>query len=654
MPVLIGVLGSVGLLPANGANADTIASLPISSYWQMAVDVPHGHIFISQGSSGQNGILVTDLTGKVVTTITGQTGVYGIALSPDGATLYAALRSAHAVTAISTTTLQQTASYPIGNANSPMDVAVQRGMVWVSYDTGLTGQAAIGDIDVSAVSPSFHTQAAMGGWSYAPFLAADPKDTGVLVAADSGTSPTAVASFDVTVDPATVRARSTLQTTCYGASDLAVVPGGAEVILACGAPYLHYRYRTADLSQLGSYASGIYPAAVAVDASGVVAAGVANGPAGKGIFVYQPNGGALLNSYDLASSGYILQRRGLALRPDGSQLFAVVRNGVSTGSYFLQVIDKPAIESTMLSISAPPASYITRPVTLTGSLTPASGAPLPAGTPVTITRSVAGGTSVKTFAVATAANGSVTLTDTPPALGQYLYRASYSGSTTTTASTALTSVTVTRIPASLTLTAGSATRNYLPAIQVTAHLGATYTNRTVSLYAQPFGSKTRTLLKAAKVNSSGNLTISYLAPHSTTFSAVFSGDAHYAAVTLTTAVSVQVRVSESVSGYYGSKVTGGTTYRLYHKANKLYALATIAPNKAGHCATFRVQEYVQGTWIANVTSACTKLSATSHAAGYFVLTGADLGVPYRIRADYAADATNSGSSSAWIYLMVEP
>jgi YVTN family beta-propeller protein len=45
--------------------------------------------------------------------------VTGIALSPDGRTLYAALASGHAVSAINTMTLQQTASYPVGDANTP-------------------------------------------------------------------------------------------------------------------------------------------------------------------------------------------------------------------------------------------------------------------------------------------------------------------------------------------------------------------------------------------------------------------------------------------------------------------------------------------------------------------------------------------------------
>ena len=103
---------TLAVVPFSTAHADTGASgvaLPLSSYYQMAVDSVHDHLFFSQGSTGQNGILVTDFSGKTVTTITGQTGVMGITLSPDGSTLYAALSGAHAVTAISTATLQQTA-----------------------------------------------------------------------------------------------------------------------------------------------------------------------------------------------------------------------------------------------------------------------------------------------------------------------------------------------------------------------------------------------------------------------------------------------------------------------------------------------------------------------------------------------------------------
>ena len=59
------VIAPVGLLVGGvqPASAAAPVSLPISSFYQMAVDPSHGHIFISQGSSSQNSILVTDLSG---------------------------------------------------------------------------------------------------------------------------------------------------------------------------------------------------------------------------------------------------------------------------------------------------------------------------------------------------------------------------------------------------------------------------------------------------------------------------------------------------------------------------------------------------------------------------------------------------------------
>jgi YVTN family beta-propeller protein len=553
IPALIVVLGTLGALPTGSAQAATTTALPITSFYQMVVDSAHGHVFISRGSSSLNEIIVANLAGQEVSTITGQNGVMGIALSPDGSTLYAALGSDHSVTAIDTTTLKQTASYPLGDANTPLDVAVQSGKVWVSYDTGTVGAATIGDIDLTATTPAFETQAAMGGWYAAPELAADAQDTGVLVAAEPGMSPSSVASYNVTVDPATVRAQSGSFNNCDNLLDLAVAPGGSEFVLACGAPYAHYRYSTADLSQRGSYASTNYPDAVAIDSNGDVAAGITTNLSAPDIYVYPQDGDATLNTYNFGASGANLVARGLAWSADGSQLFAVLQNSDST--YSLQVIDAPTL-----------------------------------------------------------------------------------------------------LDASLTLTTGEATRNYDATIHVTAHLGTTDSNRTVSIYAQAFGSKTRTLLTSGKVNSSGDLSVSRKAPHSTTFSVVFSGDAKYGPRTVTRTVRVRARVSGSQSGYYGSSRVGRVTYRLYHRTGVLDAHATVAPNKRGECVEFEVQEYFQGAWQPNVTSGCVKLSNLSKASGKFRLTQADVGYHYRIRADYirsSKDTGNLSNDSAWQYLMVE-
>jgi len=654
LPLSIAAATVFGIAPtgyAQTASPTSPVPLPITSYYQMAVDPAHGHLFFSQGNSSQNGILVTDLSGQVVTIITGQIGVNGIALSPDGGTIYAALGGGHAVTAISTTTLTQTASYPLPSADTPRDVVVQSGKIWVSYDTGTVGQAAIGDIDLSAASPSFETQAATGGWYAAPELAADPQDAGVLVAAEPGMSPASVAGYNTTVDPVTVRAQSGSFTNCENQGDLAVVPGGSEFILACGWPYAHFRYSTADLSQQGSYASTNYPVAVALDASGDVAAGTANNASANDVYVYQSNAGLLLNSYNLANGGDNLAARGLAWLPDGSRLFAVVGVGIPATSYALEVLGYPKLAATTLSLNGPSTAYIGSSVALTGSLVASSG-PLPAGTPVTIVRTISGGKTA-TFHVTTSATGSFSLTDTPPAAGTYTYTASYAGSATAAPASASQTVTVTRIPTSLTLTTPKTTLVYEPTLSLTAHLGATYTNRTVSIYAQPDGGGAKTLLKTGSVDANGNLAVSYTAAHSTTFSACFSGDAQYAPVTVTTDVIVEAKVSETISGYYGSTTISGIVYRLFHHTALMGVSTTVAPNKSGECVTIEIQEYYSGAWQPNAVSGCGTLNSSSQASGSVNLSHADLSYHYRIRMDYGGDATNGANHSSWRYFIVK-
>jgi len=421
-----------------------------------------------------------------------------------------------------------------------------------SYNTGTPGTAAIGDINLTANAPAFETQSAMGGWYAAPELAADPHDTGVLAAAEPGMSPSSVASYDTSADPATVRAQSSSFTNCENQLDLAVVPGGSEFILACGWPYAHYRYSTADLSQQGSYASTTYPDAVALDAHGDVAAGTVNGASPTDLYVYHPNGDTAVNTYSLVSSGGNLMPRGLAWSPDGSTLFAVLQ-GTST-TYSLHVVDGPLLINTKLTLST-----------------------------------------------------------------------------------------------------GSSKFTYEPTVHVTAHLGTTDTNRTVSIYAQPSGSKSKTLLKTGKVDSSGNLTVSYKAAHSTTFSAVFSGDSRYRPASVTRVIYVRANVSETLSGYYASTRIGGITYRLFHRRALMHVHVTVRPNKSGQCVKLELQEHYHGAWH-GVTTRCGTLNSSSKISAAVRLTHANLGYHYRIRADYirsSKDTTNLNNDSAWRYFIVK-
>ena len=333
-PVLLAAAGmvvSAGVLLAGSnqpASAAAPVSLPISSYYQMVVDAAHGHIFISQGSSSQDGILVTDLSGQVVTTITGQSSVAGIALSPDGSTLYAAISTA--VTAISTATLTQTASYPMPAGDFPFNVAAQSGKIWVSYNNGTAFGAAIGFFDPSASSSTLQTPAAMSGWSSAPQIAADPRDTGVLVATGPG-SASGLASYDTAADPVTTLAGSPTQSSgCSTEQDLAIAPGGSEFAVACeDSGIADHVYSTASLSLLRSLGSATAPpfnVAISYDAAGDAAAGTTTFVPSPDLDIYPPGSATTLNTYSLYSlggAGGILAPRGLAWVPDGSQVFGM-------------------------------------------------------------------------------------------------------------------------------------------------------------------------------------------------------------------------------------------------------------------------------------------------------------------------------------------
>ncbi|GAA2116902.1 hypothetical protein [Actinomadura alba] len=52
-----------------------------------------------------------------------------------------------------------------------------------------------------------------------------------------------------------------------------MTPDAGRVVVACGSPYYHQAFRTADLSDDGRYTTGTYPNAVAIASDGVIAAG---------------------------------------------------------------------------------------------------------------------------------------------------------------------------------------------------------------------------------------------------------------------------------------------------------------------------------------------------------------------------------------------
>jgi hypothetical protein len=748
------------VLPAAGASADTTASIPqLTGFHQILVDDTAGYVFLSEGlnsgaldgghGTASTAIVVTDLSGNYVTTLDAGDGVEGLALSSDGSTLYAALATPDEIGVIDTGTLTQTTTYslPSSTVLTPYGLALESGRLWVSYDKPwvgkIAGNGAIGDFDLSAASPTFETQGAAGGWQWAPDIASDPSDTGILAASVDDQTPLVATTYNVATDPATVLAYALALGNC-NEDGVTVYPGGAQ-FMVCGATFNTYTMNLQPGEAAGSAVSALSP-----DGSLEV-----HGSGGKATIDLPDVVRGPLNVLSLPT-GQSVVPGGFAFSADGTELYAVLVDSAGT-LFSLDIFDNLlAIRSTLtltgatsvdigsaVTVSgtvklgflpaptdAPSAITITRtqsgsdvapqvftasvasdgtfaltdtptapgtytytasypgtaaiepatatltvavslaPTTLTlkapatalpgnaypvgGALAFDAGAP-PAGTPVTITRTQSGGPSVQ-FPVTTDGNGDFTLTDDPGLTGTYAYSASYAGSATTAAAAGTATVRVAQAKPELTVATSAARIAYGAAVEITARLGSTDTNRTVAIYEQEAGTTARKLIASGRVNAAGELMVKYLVTHSTMFTAAFSGDAQYTAATATANVGVGVKISMADTGYFGTARVNGVSYRVFHHTASLNATATVAPDSGGQCVKLELQRYnpAKKAWLTSSTTGCRTLGKTSEAAIGVALRAMPYAL-YRVQAQFApsaADHANIATDGAWLYFEV--
>ena len=461
-----GMLAVVGL-PAAPALADTGVTLPITHYAQMVV--AGGHVFISQGA-GSSSILVTDLDGNTVGTVPGQTGATGLAVSPDGRTVYAALTGDDSISAIDAATLAQSADYPTGAGTAPAYLAVAGGKIWFGYGPDNTWQGGIGSLDLSGAAPvvALAQTPAQDLWYGAPMVVAGPPDSDLIVAGDTDQEPPYLRDYDVSSgSPAQVA--SLAGGGDYGSlADMAVTSDGKDVVLATGYPYDEQALSTAALTPDGQYASAAYPDAVAVAPDGTVAVGE-DGTTQPSLSVYAEGGSAALGSYSPGT----LAAHGLAWSPDSGTLFAVTDTyddnaGESGYTYTLNVIPNPALAASRLTLDGPATDVPGRQLTVQGTLSSTSA--LPAGATVTVTRTdPADPDGVALPAATVAADGSFSVTDTPQTPGTYSYRADYAGDAGHTGAEAAVTVAV-AYPAAVPVLTAPATDTRGKALRITGRL----------------------------------------------------------------------------------------------------------------------------------------------------------------------------------------
>jgi hypothetical protein len=636
------------------AKADTIIPLPGLTYLTQTVPDTvggNGYLFVAADSE----IVATNLAGKQIATIDSGDGIAGLVLSANGATLYASVTSGTNADSIAAITVSSVASgtpeqvfYPLAAGDQPGSLAVQSDKVWVGYTpaAGAAGPWQIGAIDL-ADDGAFEAAAAPGSWAKEPLLAADPDDLGVLVAVDHE-SPAVAATYRTTTAtaPATpLAAQSALgsgKSACGYVAQIAVVPGGQQFAAACMGAVV-YAYNTGNLTVADSYnadgAGDSLTVGVAVSTDGMVA--VANR---TDMYVYKLNG-ALFNTLAIGTGDEITEGNGLAWldTPDGPGLAAAYGVGDSP-PYAVEIFDQAEGKPTVTFTASAKASF-GHPITLSGTTVLPSRAADTAR--VTLTRTGPGG-MVTLPAVTPSSTGAFKATDTPKAVGTYTYTATSGG----TAASAAAKVTQ-DIPA-LSVSPVKSTVSYKTVVHLTATLGSTHGNRYLTVYAEINGSGKDKVIASGKVNAKGQLAVAWTALQSTTFRVAYAGDADDAAVQVAAAASVRAQVQEALSGQYGTKKSGRTTYLLYHRTGKVTVAAAVTPGHPGGCVEIQTQEFSTGAWHASGKTGCARLNQGSKATVHLTLGKSQLGYPYRVQADYLSDGPgNASGASAWQYFMVE-
>ncbi|UFR03612.1 Ig-like domain repeat protein [Streptomyces sp. Go40/10] len=641
----LAVLFSSAALAATPASADSTTALPVRTIGDIVVDAAHQQVFISDPLNGK--IVVTDLNGKPLKEITTNlSGVNGLELSADSGTLYAAVQDLDAVAVFDTATDTETARYEVGD--KPLSVALAGGKLWFGY--GGAAEGNIGSVDLAAEDHKV-TLGQDNGWYAAPLLDAAPGSS-TLIAGAVGQSPVELASYDVSSGTAAKVASTREAGSNLG--DLQVTPDGKDVVVASGAPYYQQVFRTSDLNEDGKYVTDAYPNSVAIAPDGTVAAGI-DGSYEPDVYIFKPGSSEAVRAYDFPNTGTssgsdLLARGGLAWAPDASRLFAVTSN--SQGVYSLRVLDAPTKAAATVTVDAPATATRAKPLTVKGKV--ASKAAVPAGTKLAVTRTDMESPKGKALAAAvTKADGTFSFTDTPPSGGKVKYTVAYAGDAGHAAASGSDTVEVSRAKPTLTIDNNGKVYSYGKDVKFTAHLGKTYTNRTVEIWADPFGGdKPNKLVKSGKVNSDGNLSVTLDLKRDTKVTAKFKGDSRYTSASAASTVGARVSVSTSVSNHYKSKYTWNHTYYFFHKT-KNPLITTKMPYYPGRAQKFEFEVYYQGRWYPG-DPAYFKLG--SDGVSRVTITGdhgEDVGWRFRVRSSYinsaSGDTVNSTTHGAWKY-----
>lgn len=343
-------------------------TLALAGFGTIVADDATRSVFVSSGGGG-DGIEEIGYDGTILGTLGHEQGADGLVLSADGATLYAALSGADAVSAIDARTLTEKARYPLPPGSCPTNLARTGPDVWIGYGcdhsadttggpgraggTGSGGNGNGGGLDVLATAAAWPKvvpakvfsdtakPVAEEHYAAAPILAASGQTPGTLVVSEPYVDPTTVTTYATSAgaEPSLELLRTA---TLSGSelADLAVSPDGGTAFAALGSQTTADALSTSTLAVSDQYTTGLGPDAVAVSGDGTEFASTTAIP-GSHVYVWRAGdagGSGPAGDYGRPESGGPAPR-GLAFSGDGSLLFLVTEPPSGQGGPMLTALE---------------------------------------------------------------------------------------------------------------------------------------------------------------------------------------------------------------------------------------------------------------------------------------------------------------------------
>jgi hypothetical protein len=475
-------------------------------------------------------------------------------------------------------------------------------------------------------------------------LYADPANPDTLVALDGGISTGPIVVYDVSSGTPVIRVTAD-EGGFY--QDAALTPDGQSIIVAGQGHRTLPEYRLSDLQKVHEYPVKDESETVSVAPDGTVAATSLDTDNTGDTYVFPAGADAPASVRNLSDGWMPWGGHSTAWSADGTKLFVLTG---SSGSMQFQAVNEPRKYVTKLTADAPATAARAKTLTVKGTL--AAGLVPPAGTLLNVVRTDILSPSGKSLGTkALGAKGAFSFTDVPPAGGTVRYTVTYAGDAAHTPATASDTVAVSRATPALTLTNNGKAYDYAKNVVFTAHLGATYSNRTVEIWADPYGAdKPNKLLKTGKVDSHGNLSATVNMSRDTAVTAVFKGDSQYGARTLKSTAYAHVKIASSLSKYYRTGKIGSTGYYYFHKKTDAVVTTTMTYYK-GRKERLDLQVYSNGRWY-TTDSEYFQLGTNGKCAVNLGHPGTS-GVRARVRATYvdpsSGDNVNTTTYGAWSY-----